>query len=173
MDEILDILKYLLSGIVVFGTAFYILKLYLDSEQKRKMLDNKSLRDNIIIPLRLQAYERLILFLERISFNNLLARVYDDGLNVIEFRTLLVENIKKEFEHNLSQQLYVSSVAWNMVVTAKENVIKIINTSSAELDEKADSKQLFQKIIENTIDNKKDLTIEAIEFIKNEVRRLF
>src|SRR6188768_1546334 len=105
--ELTDILFYFVPALLVFGTAFFLLKRFFDSQYRLKLIEAKLQSQKDIIPLRLQAFERLIVFLERISLNNLIGRVYQPGLTVREFHLELLSNIRAEFEHNVSQQIYV------------------------------------------------------------------
>src|SRR5258705_6418175 len=92
-----DILFFLAPALLVFGTSFFLLKRFLDNQYRLKLIEAKLLTQKDIIPLRLQAYERLTVFLERISLNNLIGRVYQPGLSVREFHLELLSNIRSEF----------------------------------------------------------------------------
>ena len=114
-----------------------------------KAIEAKLQSQKDIIPLRLQAYERLTVFLERISLNNLLGRVYQPGLTVREFHLELLSSIRAEFEHNISQQIYVSQEVWNSVRSAREEIVKIINTAASSIDPNAKGAELSKIIFEN------------------------
>ena len=103
--DIVDILFFLAPALLVFGMAYLLIKKFLDNQHRLKIIETKLLTQKEMMPLRLQAYERLTLFLERISPNNLLGRVYQPGLSVREFHLELLSNIRSEFEHNITQQL--------------------------------------------------------------------
>lgn len=96
--------------------------------------------------MRLQAYERLTLFIERIALNNLLPRIRKAEMTVSDFRTALISNIRMEYEHNLSQQIYVSNDSWAMIRAAKEEIISMINQQSLELRPDASSIELSKKL---------------------------
>ena len=115
MIELLEILKYVLPSLVVLAAAYYLLKLFLDNEQNKRLSDIKMAGYKIITPIRLQAYERLVLFIERISPESLVMRVHKPELSAMQMQTNLIQTIREEFEHNLSQQVYVSSQAWELV----------------------------------------------------------
>jgi hypothetical protein len=173
--EIIEILKYVIPSIIVLLTSYFTIWLFLNNENKRRLSEINLSSKDIIIPIRLQAYERIILFLERISPNSLIIRVHQQGMSATHFQSALLINIREEFEHNLSQQLYVSSPAWNAVKNAKEEIIKLINTSAARLseNESATSDDLSRKIFEMSLQMENLFTNIAIERIKKEIRQIF
>jgi len=108
MEFFLDLLKIVLPAIIVFATAYYLLKLLLDERQRvdRAILRNDA--QKITLPIRLQAYERLTLLCDRAGILNTIMRVRTPGMSVVELRAALMIAISQEFDHNTSQQLYVS-----------------------------------------------------------------
>ena len=121
--------------------------------------------------MRLQAYERISLFLERITPNSLLVRVPAKNLTAQEYQALLLKSIRDEYEYNLSQQIYISEEAWKLVVTAKSATVSIINKISSEVDPKAKGIELSKRLLEHTMDIGTFPTRSAIHFIKNEVHQ--
>ncbi|MFW6223235.1 MAG: hypothetical protein ACOC3T_06455 [Bacteroidota bacterium] len=171
--EILEILKYTLPSIIVLITAVYIINRFIDSENK-KIQTNLVLKNrDIITPLRLQAYERVILFLERISPESMLMRVNKSGMNAHDLQRELLRTIRAEYEHNISQQIYLSSKSWAVIKKAKENLIQIINTSAGKVGSKEPALKLSQIILETIMNETKSPTAIAIEQIKKEVHQLF
>jgi hypothetical protein len=162
-------LPVLITGVIVF----FIVKMFLDREagNRQSEIDQESKKQ--ILPVRLQAYERIILFLERISPENLILRVSKPGMSAFKLQTELIGTIRLEFEHNLSQQLYISSTGWDLVKTAKEDLIRTINTAASQLGQDADSAQLAGKIFEMTGNKKNNQINIALEHLKDEVRKLF
>lgn len=168
-----DVFFFLAPALLVFGTAFFLIKRFLDSQYRLKLIETKLLTQKDIIPLRLQAYERLTLFLERISPNNLLGRVYQQGLTVREFHLELLNTIRSEFEHNITQQIYISTQAWNIVRNAKEDIIRIVNSSASSLSSDAKGSELNKVIFENLAKEESLLTQKAIEYLKSELNQLY
>lgn len=99
-------------------------------------------------PLRLQAYERLVLLTERIALPNLISRLNQPGISALEMKIILTENIKHEFEYNSTQQLYVSQSGWDAVCNLKEQNIMLINRVAASLPLNASAADLNKKIME-------------------------
>lgn len=173
MEELLDILKYTIPALVVFVACFFILKKFMDNEYRKQLLELRKANQNYTTPLRLQAYERMILFLERASLNNLVSRVQKKGMSAKQFQSDLIITVRTEFEHNLSQQIYVSATAWDTVKLAKEEVIKVINVAATQMKDDATGTELTRKIFEILLKLEVSPTQMAITTIKKEVRQLF
>lgn len=170
MEVFLEILKYTFPALLMLLLTYLMLSNFLDNEEnRRRYLLRKEVRKNAL-PYRLQAYERLSLFLERITPNSLLVRVPAKNLNVHEYQALLLKSIRDEFEHNLSQQIYISEEAWHMVVTAKSATVSIINKIAAEVDPKKPAIELSKKILEHTLTIGTFPTRSAIHFMKTEIK---
>ncbi len=173
MNQALEILKYLLPALVVFATTFYMVRKYFnDEEQKRKQQFFANNR-NLTAPLRLQAYERLILFLERISPESLIIRVNKPGYTCQQLQSELTNTIRSEFEHNLSQQLYVSAGAWEMLKIARGRTIQLINMTSEKVQKDSPSINLSKAILESIVDQEKAPATDAINFLKKEFSQIF
>ena len=173
MTDLLEILKYTIPALVVFLASYFILRFFMQNEeQKRRSEMSLSYKDSIL-PLRLQAYERLVLFLERISPESLVMRINKPDLNIAQLQNELVNTIRSEFEHNLSQQTYISSNAWEMVKAAKNSTIKIVNESAAGFKPDAKGINLSKSILENTMQLQNSPVYAALEFLKKEVREMF
>jgi hypothetical protein len=177
MSEILEILKYILPSLVVFATAYFIFKQFLENDNKKRLLEmkmnNRADNQQFVTPIRLQAYERIVLFLERISPNSLVLRVSEPNMNVMQLQSAMIMAIRLEYEHNLSQQLYISSKSWQIAKNAKEDLINIISSVAANIDKTADSSELAKAIFELTASVEK-LPIEiAIEILKDEIQDQF
>lgn len=181
MDTFLDILKYILPSLVVFATAYFLIKAMLnnsekrlkaeiENQQKQKLLELKMGNRENTLPLKLQAYERLILFLERINPTSLVLRVNRPGASISQMQSILVQNIRDEFEHNMAQQLYVSPEAWKQVKMAKDEVVKMINTAALSQAEGAHLQEFYNKIFELAVGYNPFPTEQAIAFIKKEVQ---
>ncbi len=173
METVLEILKYILPALIVFCTTIFLVKKYFDSEElKRKqqlLLNNQQM----ITPLRLQAYERSILFLERISPENLIMRVNKSGYTTQQLQAELLHAIRAEFEHNLTQQIYISHGAWEMLKIARGRTIQLINSMAGKVGKDAPSIALSKAILESMVDEEKMPVTDAINFIKQEISKLF
>ncbi len=171
MADLFQVFNYVLPAVVVFFTAWYILKEFFKQEEKKRHLRLLEEKQKLSLPVRLQAYERIVLFLERISPGNLVMRVHKPEMKVKQFQNMLITTIRDEYDHNLSQQLYVSHEAWELVKSAKEEMVRQINISAAKQDENAPAAELSKSILEMSID--KLATRKALNYIKTEARKIF
>ena len=172
-DTLLDILKYLLPGLLMLAIAYIILKKFFDNEERKRFFELRAANQKIALPIRLQAYERLVLLLERISVNNLLLRVKKSGMSAMDFQTALMGEIRAEFEHNLSQQVYVSPEAWEMTVSAKESIVKMINIAYSQLQSNANALDLSKAVFELAMKQEALPGYKAILYLKKEAEELF
>lgn len=171
LDKIIELLSYTIPAIVTGGIAFYFFERHLKNEERiRKFQLHKEFQKQSF-PLRLQAYERLALFLERINPNKLLIRVMPFSEDKIDYLQLLVQHIEQEFEHNLSQQIYVSNACWDMVVTAKNTTLQMLRNKAVSTDIK-DAKALQEAILKEGL-SEDHPSQAALDYIKNEVADLF
>jgi len=160
-----------IAGAVVFFTAFFSIKYFLENDQKKRILELKYNSKSLITPIRLQAYERMAMFLERIEPNQLIQRLNNQDLTSEQFKTIMLTSIRAEFEHNLSQQIYISSVVWDLIVQAKEETIQLINLCAGKLDDKATSIDLATSILEK-VSSKSPGTL-AMKALKEDISILF
>jgi hypothetical protein len=146
---------------------------FLRNSEKLQQMRLVKKTQQITIPLRLQAYERLILFLERISPDSILLRANYPDKTGKQLQQELLQNIRAEFEHNLSQQLYVSIESWNSVKNARNFTIALINTAAAELAEGASAIELSRNILASTSEMEQSPTQKAIDELKKDIQRIF
>ncbi len=174
MNSIVEILKIFIPAAAVFAATYFLVKRFLDNDQKRREHQLKISAQAVITPLKIQAYERIIIFLERINPNSLVVRVNKNNMNARQLHLDLISTVKSEYEHNLSQQIYISEGAWQFVKTAKEEIIQLINISSSKVTSDANSSDLAIMILNITANLDKKLPSEAaIEFIKREIAQTF
>lgn len=173
LNWLLEISKYILPSIVVFFTAYFLLKNQSDENLAKLRLELRQQSQNIVSPVKLQSYERLVLFLERISPQQLILSDNQPNISATALKFTMINHIQQEFNYNLSQQVYISNQAWNVIRVVKEQVIALINNCASELDEKATSTDLSKAIIEKLIANGEQPTQKAINFLKAEVGLYF
>lgn len=165
-DQILQLFAYLLPSVVTGAVAFYFFRLHTRNEEGRRrfLLHKDSQKETL--PVRLQAYERMVLFLERIAINNLVVRVAPKGQNKSNYENLLIKQIENEFEHNLSQQVYMSDECWNIIKAAKSATIQIIRSAGMSESESAD--KLREDILNQSME-KQSPSATALAFVKKEI----
>lgn len=170
---IAEILKYTLPALFVFLATYLVMSKMVKSEQLRLKAENVLNNQKFITPIRLQAYERMVLLMERISPQSLIMRTQRQNITNQELQSALLKTIRSEFEHNMAHQLYISDKAWEMVRMAKEDCIKFINQTALQTKPDGNSLQLCKLILENTMDRDLDPTTKAINYLKEEIRTLF
>jgi len=173
MNEFLEILKYILPALVVFATAYFLIRSFFDNETKQLKEEKKGDARKASVPLRFQAYERIVLFLERISPQNMVLRVSKGGMSKEMLHAELLRSVREEYEHNLAQQIYVSDKAWEQVKAAKEEILSDINSAAAGLQEKDTATDYGQKVIALHFEKKSRAIDVAIKHLKAEIQEMF
>jgi hypothetical protein len=173
MEAFTDILKITIPALIVFLTAWIIMRNMIKDDQDKRRQELILQNNHTITPIKLQAYERIILFLERISLESLLVRVSSPGMTSSQLHTALLTTIRSEFEHNLSQQIYMSQQAWEVVRNARSNMIKLINSEAEKLPADAAGMALSKLLLEKIMELEKEPTRAAIDFVKGEIARMF
>ena len=171
ISQILGYVAYLLPAIVVGLVAYFFFKGHTANEEGRRRYLIQKEAQNQVLPLRLQAYERIVLFLERIDLNKLLIRVKPYSDSISDYESLLINNIEQEYEHNLTQQLYVSPECWNLVNAAKNATVHVIRQGTMHEKEGNVDKMrqwLLQNFMEEITPSQK-----ALMYVKKEVSELF
>lgn len=170
---LLEMVKILVPALIIFAVTYTLLNNFFKNEYNKRLLELKTKNQDILTPVRLQAYERLVLLLERISPNSLVMRVNKQGMTASQFKAELIATINEEFSHNLSQQVYVSIQAWTLVRAVKEKMINIINMTYTTLDQNASGIDLAKAIFEHLIKSEEIPTQTAIDFLKKELQIVF
>ena len=173
---IIILIVAVLATMALMGYIFYrITKRYFDNQQKEHMLqmriDEHREAVKLVTPIHLQAYERMALYLERISPESLVLRCYQPGMDTKLLQGVMTKVIRDEWEHNLSQQVYLSSEAWAMIREAKEQMIGVINSAAITVPADADPARLASTIFATVAEGQLP-TAPALEYLKREFREL-
>jgi hypothetical protein len=153
-------------------TAWLVIRHMLQDDQDRRRQDLLLQTVKTITPVKLQAYERVVLFLERISPESLIMRTAKPDMTALQLHSAMISSIRGEFEHNLSQQIYMSNEAWEMIKNAKETVVRVINTIATQLPPTATGEELSRSLIEEVMDMDTDPCRAALNFVKAELGRI-
>ncbi len=147
MELFFELLKYTVPALIVFFTAYFLLKMLLDERQRIDRMHLRQEAQKITLPLRLQAYERLTLLCDRVEITNSLLRIRTPGMTVSELKGMLMLAISQEFEHNTSQQLFVSETLWQIITIAKTQTLGLIAQAAEGLQPNEDAQALVEKIL--------------------------
>lgn len=167
------ILAIVVVAVIVLLTAYFVLKLSNEKELKKIVLEKKKNDVAVITPLRLQAYERIALFLERIRPESILLRELPINQTASQYHIRLLTSIRDEFEHNLSQQVYISTALWEASKQAREETVKIINLAASQLKPEDPGASLASRILELTVSVKVKPSDAALQILHNEVKELY
>lgn len=173
MDVLLEILKYTVPALIVFFTVWVMMNTWAKNEDKRRKAEFNMHISDEILPVRLQAYERSILLLERISPESMVLRLSRNDFTSRQLLQELLTAITTEFDHNIAQQTYMSTEAWEKMKAAKSQVINLINDTVKEVKPDAPGSTLAKLILERLTELKNPPTQIAVDFLKQEVKTLF
>ncbi|MDQ1089428.1 MULTISPECIES: hypothetical protein [unclassified Siphonobacter] len=172
-DLISDLIKVALpAGFVLY--AFYLtIKAFLNKQliEQQQNAQGEALKQ--VLPLRLQAYERLTLLLERISPNSLLIRNAGQAITAVELQQLLLAEIRQEFQHNVAQQIYISHENWERLRLTVQEVTSLINRSASEVPAEAPALDLARKISELSVGRPMEVWQETLNAIKQEAQKIW
>ena len=147
-NYLFDILKLTVSGLLVVLSAFYMARPYLERFEKHQLIGLKQSFNKETLLLRLQAYERLALFIDRINPVNLLVRLNDQSYSAGELHYLIVKEIRNEYQHNITQQIYVSNTSWEIVKRVKNDTVSLFNNALKALPPQANSLEFGKLVLE-------------------------
>lgn len=169
--RIIELVSYSLPTLIMAFVAYSFFELYTKNENaKRNYLLQKETKPDTL-SLRLQAYERMTLFLERINPSQLLVRITPISENKTDYQNYVIAQIEQEYEHNLTQQIYISDECWSTITTAKNATIQMI-LLAAKNEKISDAHQLREFIL-NDLLTKPSPSSVALAFLKNEVSQLW
>lgn len=170
---IVNLFVLIFSGSAVVCVAYLLFsRLFNVRMIQSKLLDLKKAHHKQVLPLRLQAYERLVIFLERINPAALLVRLYSPELTVSQYRQLLIKEINAEYQHNVTQQLYVSDRAWSSVKKIREETLHIIQSLSKDLQDDEACIVLSKAVLENLSAMEENPYELAIAILKTELQEI-
>ncbi len=176
MATFLEILKYTLPSLIILGTVMvmgkHFLKQAMNSDQQRYNYEYRKNNSNVIVPAKLRANERLTLFIERISPESILGRFNIVGLTSLQLQQMLLQAVRDEYEHNISQQIYVQPETWMVVKNAREFMAQLINQCSLQCEHEEDAIKLAEVLL-TTYSKLPETPISlALKALHNEVNYL-
>lgn len=169
-DKIVELLFYTLPALVTGGVAYYFFKMFVDNEEGRRRYQLRRAGRKTALPLRLQAYERMTLFLERIDPAKLMVRIAPGSDDKSEYESYLISQIEQEYEHNLTMQIYVSDDCWSIITTAKNATIQLIRKTALQ-ETVTTAAGLRETILRDQFDRPSPSSA-ALSYLRNEVKDL-
>jgi hypothetical protein len=169
-----EIVKYTISGIIIFFAAWYFIKPMLVQNLNFQRVELRKASIQHTLPLRLQAYERSVLFIERINPSNLFIRLQSPGMTAIQLHQLVLSDIRSEYQHNISQQIYVSDVSWTVVKRIKDETIGIVSSALNSLPAEASAMDLSKSVLTHLANLESENPYDvALSLIKRDIQNLF
>jgi len=173
MEYIAELLKIVLpAGLVIYGMYLTIMS-FLQKEREKMLVGIKTQNTQTILPIRLQAGERLCLLLERITPNNLVRRINDPDYSSRDLYSQLLHEVREEFNHNLYQQVYFTDETWESIRRAVESVITLVNTAMQDMSNESRGIDLAKRIFQLSLEQKNDAIQQALKNVKDEIRVFF
>ena len=171
MEYVISHLDFILPALLVMMLAVYMLNKVLNHDHTRRVFEYKKSVAKEMVPLRMQAYERLALFLERMQPSNLLLRVQKPNMKSSMLHAVLLKTIRSEFDHNMSQQVYVSDAVWQLINKGKNQLIGVINQNVTSVSPDSDATEFGKLIIEASLEQQKWFIDEALVLLKEELQK--
>lgn len=169
--KIIELAAYTLPALITGGVAYFLFHSFFRNEENRRRFELLKENQKIALPIRLQAYERIVLLLERVNPAQLLLRVSPPSTDKNDYATLLIHTIQTEFEHNLTQQVYVTTGTWDIINKAKNSTIQMIRQKSIEEDV-PNAEKLREAILIALTESEAPSNV-AISYIKEELKTVF
>ena len=166
--KIMELLSYTIPSVVTGAVAYYFFLNHTNNEERKMRLSLIRENQKQSLPIRLQAYERMALFLERINPSKLVLRITSVNNDINAYSQSLINTIEQEFEHNLAQQIYISEQCWSVITASKNATIHIIK-KTAEENTVTKAQELREALIKSVLNNAAPSTT-ALTFLKDEVR---
>jgi len=173
MDALIEYGKILIPASIVLYGVYLMVRAFINKEIELKKLEVRGRSIETILPNRLQAYERMCLFLERMSPPNLLLRVNNPAFSARELHKVLLDEIRNEYNHNVSQQIYMSEDVWNMVRNAKEDLVIMINQAAEGVGQESTGLDLSRKVFELSMEKNVEPISHALTELKKEIQQTF
>ena len=168
--KIIELLSFTIPAIVVGIIAYYFFLNHTKAEEKKMKLSLLKKQQKDSLPIKLQAYERMVLFIERMNPSKILLRVPSINNDKNAYVQSLISTIEQEFDHNLTQQIYISEKCWSVIIASKNATIQLIKKTANE--NKSSNAQEFRENILQKMINNPSPSSTALSFLKNEVRNL-
>lgn len=153
--------------------AYFFLRKTGEKEIRQLQVELKKDRQKHFLPMRVEAYQRAVLLMERIHPSSIVMRLHNPALPAKMLQAELLKSIREEYDHNVSQQLFISPQAWEMVRNSKEEIIKIMNVAGNQMDVSSTGTDLAAKVFEIVAEVGPLPTEITVDYLKKELQELF
>ena len=169
----MEVLKYTVPALLVLLATCLVLWKMLQEDREKRAFELKRAAQKDITPLRLRGYERLALMLERTTPEALLRDLDVQNLTAQQISSLLMQKLRLEFDHNLSQQIYVSNETWEAVTDAREQMVLFLSTMARQFPADTNGLEVAKLMLTAYAQNGETPHQKAMKKLKDEVKELF
>ena len=173
MEEFLNIVMGVVPAVVVGVVAYMLINRFLEAEKEKHVMEIRRESVKFSIPVKMQAYARIILLLERLDPVKSVNRVIKPGMTSRDLQKTVLADIRNEFEHNITQQLYVSKTTWEEVKKAKDESMKILAITITRTPDQGDAIEYTKVLIQVLAEVNASPTLAAIEVVRHEAKKIF
>ena len=163
----------IIGGVIIVFVAYYLIKSLLNEYLSLKAPGVPQTKEQQLLPLRLQAHERLVVFIDRINPANLLLRLHQPGATAGDLQAVILHELRTEFQHNITQQLYISTANWNVIKKLKDDTIAMVNNAVSNLPSDATGADLSRKILNHLAGMEQNPYELTLEVLKNDIHQMF
>ena len=167
-----EIIGYTIPALVVLAATWLVMHKFYKAEEQKRLWEMKRASQKEISPIRMRAYERLSLLLERTTPAHMLMDMPLQALTVLELQQRLLRTIRQEYDHNLSQQIYVSDEVWDKISHARDEMGAFVTTMGTNLPKEATSLDYAKALITAYNTNGETPNGIALSALKEEARKL-
>ncbi len=168
-----QVLAFSVPSAIIGAVVYLILNKMMKAESERRNFELQKITAKSITPAKLQAYERMVIFLERIAPDSILTRVNNiNELTALQLQKSILQQVKQEWEHNISQQLYIRQDTWIMLSNAKESLIQLTNTCAAEVTLDSTALEYAKHIIQTFNKVEKTPASIAMNMLKRDIFKI-
>jgi hypothetical protein len=168
-----EALKFILPAAILAVTVVYIIRSFMMRDQQLRLIESKIHLSKDAMIIRLQAYERMALLLERMHPSSLINRLLEPGMTTRDLQFAMVTSMHTEVEHNFAQQIYISADAWNLIISSKKELIKMVTMMASTIDANAPAQQFANTILRGIENVEEPLPSQvALDFLKSEAKNI-
>jgi hypothetical protein len=167
-----EILKYCLPALCVLLATWLVMHKFYKSEQEKRLWELKRLSQKEISPLRMRAYERLSLLLERTTPEHMLLELNLGEMTILQVQQHLMRTIRLEYDHNTSQQIYVSDEVWMLIIDARNQMVAFVNSMAQQMPPESTALDYAKVLITAYSANGKTANEQAMQALRDEARSL-
>lgn len=173
MEKFIDIIHWILPTLIVFITSLVLVRWFLKAETQRRRQEALIMKNKDLIPIKMSAYERVTLFLERISAESIIMREQSKTQTCKQFQSILLSAIRTEYEHNMAMQVHITADTWQLVKNAKEEMIRSINICATMVNPDHNSIALAKTILEQFPNETSFHFKKALDALKRDVQTFY